>query len=63
MTPSWLLRMARWLRHPPSAGRVALVLAVVVPCALLVAVERLAGWPDWMTVEPVGRRGGSFTLQ
>ena len=25
----WLLRMARWVRHPPSAGRVRLVLIVL----------------------------------
>jgi hypothetical protein len=50
MGPLWLVRMAHWLRHPPSPGRVKLVLAVVAFCALLVLVERFVGWPDWATV-------------
>ena len=29
MTPIWFLRMARWARNPPPAGRVKLVLVVV----------------------------------
>lgn len=57
MTPVWLLRMVRWAKHPPSAGRVKLVLAVLAACLLLVAVERLAGWPEALTVDGFGRAG------
>lgn len=48
----WLLRMSRWARHPPSAARVKLVVAVVVLCFALVIVERYLGWPDALTLEP-----------
>ncbi len=45
----WLLRMARWARRPPSASRVRLVAAVVILCLVLFAIERLFGWPAWLT--------------
>jgi hypothetical protein len=51
----WFLRMARWARNPPSPGRVKLVLGVVVACLLLVLLERLVGWPEWLTVEKLRR--------
>lgn len=57
MNPRWLFRMARWAHRPPSAKRVLLVLGIVAACFAIVAVERFVGWPDWMTVEPAGRRG------
>ena len=41
----WLLRMARWVRHPPSPRRVTLVLAVVAACLALWAVERWVTGP------------------
>lgn len=50
MNPIWLLRMARWVRHPPSWRRVVLVLSVIAACLVLFAVERFMGWPDWLTV-------------
>ena len=57
MNPVWFLRMARWAKHPPSARRVKLVLAVLAACLALVAVERLAGWPEALTVDGFGRAG------
>ncbi|EPX76061.1 hypothetical protein [Salipiger mucosus] len=51
MGPTWLLRMARWARNPPSPGRVKLVLAVVGICLALFAVERWVGWPDALSPE------------
>ncbi len=51
----WFLRMARWLRHPPSSGRVKLVLAVIALCLMLFAVEYFIGWPDWLTLNGDGR--------
>ena len=53
MNPLWLMRMARWARHPPSQGRVLLVLAIVLACAALYAAEQLGGLPDWMQAERV----------
>jgi hypothetical protein len=55
MNPIWLMRMARWLRHPPSPARVRLVLAVVALCLALVAVEWLWGWPAALTTGGGGR--------
>jgi len=57
MNPRWLFRMARWSRRPPSTRRVLLVLGIVAFCLAIFAIERYVGWPDWMTVEPVRRRG------
>ncbi len=53
----WMLRMKRWAQNPPSWGRVKFVLAIVAICLALVAVERVFGWPDWLTPDrgPGGR--------
>jgi hypothetical protein len=50
MNLNWLLRMAKWARHPPSPQRVKLVLAVIAICFALWGVELLWGWPDALTV-------------
>lgn len=50
MNLTWLLRMAKWARRPPSARQVRLVLAVVAACFLLWGIEMLWGWPDWLKV-------------
>jgi hypothetical protein len=55
MNMTWLVRMARWARNPPSWGRVKLVLGVVALCLALVLVEKSIGWPDWATVQGNGR--------
>jgi peptidoglycan/LPS O-acetylase OafA/YrhL len=55
MNPLWLLRAARWARHPPSMRRVLLVLAVAALCAALYGIEAYWGWPDWLTPERVPR--------
>ena len=49
----WLLRMAKWARNPPSAGRVKLVLAVIALCLALYAIERWVGWPEALSTERV----------
>ena len=50
MNPIWLIRMARWVRRPPSMGRVKLVLGVGILCLILFGIEHVWGWPDWLTV-------------
>ncbi|MFO7921933.1 hypothetical protein DZD18_14410 [Rhodobacteraceae bacterium W635] len=55
----WLVRMRRWAQNPPSWRRVVLVVAVIVFCLALAALELVFGWPDWLTVTPIGR-GGRF---
>jgi hypothetical protein len=52
MGPLWLLRMARWARHPPSARRVVTVIVAMVLCAGIVLIEHFWGWPSWATLAP-----------
>ncbi len=56
MNERWLLRASQWARNPPSWKRVKIFLAVLALCLILFAVERFAGWPDWLTVN--GRAKG-----
>lgn len=53
MTATWLLRLAKWARHPPSWGRVKLVVGVVLLCVLLFAVESFFGWPEVLTPQKI----------
>jgi hypothetical protein len=55
MNMLWLLRLRRLLQHPPSKQRVMLVIVVLVVCAALVGVEKIWGWPAWLTVNKVRR--------
>ena len=55
MNLTWLLRMARWARHPPSEARVKLGLGVIAACLVLVAIERFVGWPEVLTLQGGGR--------
>lgn len=50
MNLHWLMRMSQWVRHPPSRGRVKLVLAVGAVCVALWGIELIWGWPAWLTV-------------
>ncbi|KMK66951.1 hypothetical protein [Puniceibacterium sp. IMCC21224] len=52
MNPLHLLRMTRWVRHPPSPRTVVLVMSVVAICVGLFVVERWIGWPEALTVTP-----------
>ncbi len=56
MTPLWLLRMARWVRHPPSVQRLVIVAVVLALCLTLVGIEHVWGWPDWLRVNGRMRR-------
>jgi hypothetical protein len=47
---AWLIRAKRWVQNPPSEGRVKLVFGVVAICLVIVGVEWLFGWPDWLTL-------------
>ena len=50
MNPIWFLRMARWVRHPPSPRMAAIWALVIVVCLAVAGAEWLWGWPDWLTV-------------
>lgn len=49
------LRMAKWIRNPPSPRRVRLVFGIVALCLALAAVERWIGWPEALSPEPTRR--------
>ncbi|MDX5351013.1 MAG: hypothetical protein LPJ95_09965 [Paracoccaceae bacterium] len=48
---TWLMRAKRWAQHPPSAGQVKLVFAVIAACLMIAGYEWYFGWPDWLTVD------------
>ena len=52
MNMIWLLRAAKWARHPPSPRMVALVLAIIAAGLVMVALQWLGWWPDWATIDP-----------
>ena len=56
MNPRFFLKMARIARHPPSRKTILLWNAVVGIALVLFGIERLIGWPDWLTVN--SHRGG-----
>ena len=46
----WLLRAVGWARNPPSAKKMKFVLAIIAVVLALVAIEKLFGWPEALTV-------------
>lgn len=56
MNPRFFLKMARIARHPPWRKTILLWIAVVGIALVLFGIERLIGWPDWLTVN--SHRGG-----
>lgn len=53
-----LIRMAMWLRRPPSRSFMIAAAVVVALAALVYTVEQAGYWPDWAKAERVGRHGG-----
>ncbi len=51
----WLMRASRWARHPPSAGRVKLVLAVIAVAVAIVVLDKTGYWPDWARMDRMRR--------
>lgn len=51
----WLLRMKRWLQHPPSPKMLKLIAAVVIVSFALYFYEQAYGWPEWLTVNKARR--------
>ena len=58
MNPRWFLRMARWAQNPPSESRVKFVFAIIAVCLVLVGIEWLGLWPDWLSVTSIRPGGG-----
>ena len=50
MNPIWFLRMAKWVRQPPSRRTMAIWAVVIALCLAIAGAEWLWGWPEWLTV-------------
>lgn len=57
MNPIHLLRMRRWVQHPPSWRRVKLAAAVVLAALAVWGLDRSGLWPDWARADRVERHG------
>ncbi|MCL7463968.1 hypothetical protein [Phaeovulum sp. NW3] len=55
MNLTWLLRMAKWARHPPSPRMVKIAAIAVAAALAVVALDWLGLWPDWARVEKLPR--------
>jgi hypothetical protein len=51
----WLIRAKRWAANPPSARQVVLVLGLIAACLAIAGLEYVFGWPEWLTVNNVGK--------
>jgi len=49
------LRMALWIRQPPSRNHIIVMAMVVIVAALCLGFETLFGWPEALTVERLPR--------
>lgn len=48
-----LLRLALWFRQPPSRSHVILIFVVLALCLVIVGIERIFGWPEWLRTQPM----------
>lgn len=55
MNPRWLLRAKRWAQNPPSPAKIKFVAAILLFCFILFGIERVWGWPDWLTPNDLRR--------
>lgn len=46
----WMMKAKRWAQNPPSARQVMFYFGILAACLVLFGIERLWGWPDWLTV-------------
>jgi len=53
--PRHFLRMAKWAKRPPSEHQVKLFLGIFVICLILFGLERIFGWPEWLTLPDTPR--------
>jgi uncharacterized membrane protein YdcZ (DUF606 family) len=49
MNIRWLLRMALWVRNPPGAAKVKFIFGIIAMCLVIVIIEQIWGWPEWLT--------------
>ncbi|KFE35366.1 hypothetical protein [Thioclava atlantica] len=56
MNLTWLMRMAKWARRPPSMLHVKIAAVAIAAVIAIVVAEKLGLWPDWARVNPRGLR-------
>lgn len=56
MNTRWLIRMSKWARRPPSARRVAMMLAVVAASLIMAGIEKAGFWPEALSVDPKAQK-------
>ena len=50
-----LLRMAQWVRHPPSPRTVKIALVVIALAMVIYGIELAGLWPEWANVQGAKR--------
>ena len=60
MNIHWLLRAKRLVQNPPSMGKVKFVFTIIALCIVLAIIERVFGWPEWLTPHGNGGRRIQF---
>jgi hypothetical protein len=53
---TWLMRMAKWARRPPSMLHVKIAAVAFLAAIVIVVVDKLGYWPDWAKLNPRGLR-------
>ncbi|WP_417807823.1 hypothetical protein [Thioclava sp.] len=56
MNMTWLLRMARWVRRPPSMLQVKIVAVVIALAIVIVVLGKTGYWPEWARLDPKAMR-------
>jgi hypothetical protein len=52
----WLMRMARWVRRPPSLLQVKIVAVVIALAIVIVVLGKTGYWPEWARMDPKALR-------
>ncbi|EBA10988.1 hypothetical protein [Roseobacter sp. CCS2] len=56
MNQRWLLKFKRWAQNPPSPAKIKFVAGILLVCFVMFAIERIWGWPAWLTPNDMRRR-------
>lgn len=51
MNLTWLMRMARWARRPPSLRQVQIAGVVLLIAVSIWGLDKAGLWPDWARME------------
>lgn len=58
MTPKFLMRLTRVARSRPTERKFWVMVVIVAIVFAVFGIERLIGWPDWMTIDRPPRYKG-----